>query len=185
MPMHDLPGADNASAAGDRLLTVTEAAERLGVTRSRIHQLLSCGHLQGPDLPSGRLRHVPGAGRVSAASIGELITARSAHRSASAGHPSAGARPAGQREWSNLDAVPRAAVQEMKVRLDAAREALRFERQRNRRLLEVAEKLVALLRSAADAADDIDDLADGYSAALTQVLTPDDPSSVGSHAEAE
>jgi hypothetical protein len=73
----------------------------------------------------------------------------------------------------------------MKVRLDAAREALRFERQRNRRLLEVAEKLVALLSSAADAADDIDDLADGYSAALTQILTPGDPGSVGGHPQAE
>jgi hypothetical protein len=73
----------------------------------------------------------------------------------------------------------------MKVRLDVAREALRVERQRTRRLLEVAEELVALLRSAADAADDIDDLADGYSAALTQVLTPGDASSVGNHPQAE
>ena len=125
MPLHDLPGDDkrwrDARAAGDRLLTVTEAAEKLGLTRSRIHQLLSCGDLRGPDLPSGRLRHVPGAGRVSAASIGELIAARSAQRAGSAGPPSAGARPAGQREWSNLDAVARAAVQEMKVRLDLAR----------------------------------------------------------------
>ena len=187
--MHDLSGDDTwwreASAAGDRLLTVTEAADQLGVTKSRIHQLLSCGHLRGPGLPSGRLRHVPGAGRVSAASVSELIAARRAQRAGSPGRSSAGARPARQREWANLDAVAQAAVQEMKVRLDAARGALRVERPRTRRLLEVAEELVALLRSAADAADDIDDLADGYSAALTQVLTPGDPSSVGDHAQAE
>jgi hypothetical protein len=66
----------------------------------------------------------------------------------------------------------------MKVRLDAARDNLRAERQRSQRLLVITEELVSLLRSAGDAADDIDNLADGYSAALTQLLSPADPEGV-------
>jgi phosphoenolpyruvate-protein kinase (PTS system EI component) len=73
------------------------------------------------------------------------------------------------------EASAKAAAQEMKVKLDAMRDELAAERSRNQDLLDVVEKLVKLLRGTQASADQLDDVADGYSNALTQLLTPDTP----------
>jgi phosphoenolpyruvate-protein kinase (PTS system EI component) len=73
------------------------------------------------------------------------------------------------------EASAKAAAQEMKVKLDAMRDELAAERSRNQDLLDVVEKLVKLLRGTQASADRLDDVTDGYSNALTQLLTPDTP----------
>ena len=55
------------------------------------------------------------------------------------------------------------------------RDELTAERARNKGLLEVVDKLVVLLRSAQTSADQLNGVTDGYSDALTQLLTPDTP----------
>lgn len=79
-------------------------------------------------------------------------------------HPAAG----GQLEVE----ASRAAALELKVRLDAAREHARRERERADRLLEVAANLLDLLRESSVSTDGLDEVAEGYSAALTQLLAP-------------
>ena len=69
----------------------------------------------------------------------------------------------------------RAAAQELKVQMDVLRDQLREERARNRQLLDVAAQLVDLLKQSSDSADKLDDVTDGYSKALTQLLSPDAP----------
>lgn len=59
--------------------------------------------------------------------------------------------------------------------MDGLRAELAVERQRSRELLEVASALVDLLRGSIESTDEIDRSADGYSAALTQLLSPDGP----------
>lgn len=160
--------------APDRLATVAQAAERLGLSEARIHQLLRAGELNGPALPPGRLRHIPGTGRITDTSIEELIVQRAAPQ-----HPPrsrATQHPATPPALVPSDSALRAAAQELKVQLDSARDALRDERERSCRLLRVTSELVDLLRDSSDSADGVDRLADGYSAALTQLLAPDDGS---------
>jgi hypothetical protein len=165
----------------DVLLTVAETATELGVTAARVHQLLGSGDLRGPSLPPGRARHIPGSGRVTVTSVRELIASRTDQDVArkTSGRPSSHAKRTGRAAAPISDQAAWTAAQEMKVQLDAARETLRAERGRSRKLLAVAAELVALLRSAADAADDVDDIAKGYSAALTQLLSPSDPAGAG------
>ncbi|MFT4085168.1 MAG: hypothetical protein QM638_21515 [Nocardioides sp.] len=75
---------------------------------------------------------------------------------------------------ADLDvAAARAAALELKVRLDAAREQVRKERDRADKVLDVAAQLVELLRDASRSANDLDDVAEGFSSALTQLLAPD------------
>jgi hypothetical protein len=69
----------------------------------------------------------------------------------------------------------RAAAQELKVKFDAMRDALRSERARSKELVDVIEKLVGMLRSSQVSADQLDDVTDGYSQALTQLLVADTP----------
>jgi hypothetical protein len=69
----------------------------------------------------------------------------------------------------------KAAAQELKVRLDAMREELRFERQRTKGLIEVTVKLADLLRGSVASADQLDEITSGYSDALTPFLAPDTP----------
>jgi len=69
----------------------------------------------------------------------------------------------------------KAAAWEMKVRLDAAREHLRAERARTKKALDVAASLLDLLRDSAKASEALDELAEGYSDAMTQLLAPEVP----------
>lgn len=156
-----------------RLVSVAQAASRLGLSEARVHQLLKTRELDGPELPTGRLRHVAGTGRVTEASIETLLTKRTTQRPSQ--HPKSVPLPMTAAPGSS-DTALRAAAQELKVQLDSARDALRAERDRSRRVLQVTAELVELLRESTDAADGVDRLADGYSAALTQLLSPDDGS---------
>lgn len=161
-------------SAVDSLATVAQTAQRLGLSEARIHQLLRAGELNGPPLPAGRLRHVPGAGRVTETSIDALLRKRATPQGE--GRSRATQQPSTAPTRLPSDSAFRAAAQELKVQLDSARDALRAERERSRRLLVVTSELVDLLRDTAEAADGVDRLADGYSAALTQLLSPDDGS---------
>jgi len=64
------------------------------------------------------------------------------------------------------------AALELKVRLDSSREQVRNERERADRLLDVAAQLVELLRDSSRSADGLDEVAEAYSSALTQLLAP-------------
>jgi len=160
-------------AASD-LLTVAEAADALNLSPQRVHQLLDSGHLDGPDLPPGRLRFPAGAGRVTSTSVDDLLRARSGDTAA---------RQNRRRELRPTPAAPgdvqadqaRAAAQELKVKMDALRDQVRAERVRNRQLMAVASNLLDLLKEASDDADELDGITDGYSHALTQLLSPDAP----------
>jgi hypothetical protein len=69
------------------------------------------------------------------------------------------------------------AVLQMKVRLDHAREALRDERRANKRLTNMLAAAVAEIEAARAQSDRLDDIAEGYSEALTQLIIPDGPES--------
>jgi hypothetical protein len=63
----------------------------------------------------------------------------------------------------------------MKIGLDAARDALRLEREQSSRIARVLAETVALLNEQQRLASKSDEIADGYSEALTQLLAPNDP----------
>jgi hypothetical protein len=168
----------------DSLLSIAEAARELNLSEQRIHQLLSSRDLDGVELPQGRKRHSPGSPRVYATSVARLIrerqneqdvteVARRSRQSPSddtAGQDDAAASPRGAS--ANEMNSTRAAALAMKVRLDAARDQVRKERDRTKKALDIAASLLDLLRDSTQAGDDLDDIADGYADALTQVLTP-------------
>lgn len=156
------------------VLTIREAKAALNLSGPRIHQLLASGDLDGPPLTPGRKRHAPGAPRVTATSIARYLDAGRADDRGVPAKPTAEARPSTQQ--SVADEGPDsagAAAQELKVRLDAMRDALRSERALNKQLLEVIEKLVGMLRSSQITADHLDDVTEAYSQALTQLLAPE------------
>jgi excisionase family DNA binding protein len=69
--VHDLVRAELAAAiAGDRLLDVEEAAEQLGVGRSKVYQLIGSGDLASIAIGTRR--------KVSRAAVDAYIAARSA-----------------------------------------------------------------------------------------------------------
>jgi hypothetical protein len=164
--------------AEPRLLTLAEAADTLNLSTQRIHQLLLTGGLDGPDRPVGRLRFPPNAGRVTRDSIDRLLHARAAaadvHPKTTRGAVALASPTAGSANSAADDQV-RAAAQELKVKLDVLRDQIRAERARNRKLIDVASDLLAMLKTASDDADTLDDVTDGYSHALTQLLSPDAP----------
>lgn len=161
-----------------------EARAALNLSSPRIHQLLAAGELDGTPLAPGRKRHSPGAPRVTVASVDRYLRksegerarmperARTSHTAGNAA--SSGETPSGVA--SSEAVAARAAAQELKVRLDAMRDELAAERERNRGLLDVVDRLVSLLRGSQLSADRLDGVTDGYSQALTQLLTPDPPS---------
>lgn len=168
------------------LLTIALAAAALNLSSPRVHQLLAEGLLDGVALPSGRNRHVPGAPRVTVASVERLRRERDeaakVHGAARAaarggrGHAPAAETAPSTAGGSDLDVeAARSAALELKVRLDTAREQIRRERDRADRLLEVASTLIDLLREASTSADGFDEVAEGYSQALTQLLAPGKP----------
>ena len=63
----------------------------------------------------------------------------------------------------------------MKVRLDDARDALRDERHANKRLTNMLAAVVAELEAAHARSDRLDNIAEGYSEALAQLIIPDGP----------
>lgn len=165
--------------APDSVLTIREAMAALHLSGPRVHQLLTNGELDGPALPPGRKRHSPNAPRVSSSSVQRYLRAREAE-DRSGGTLGSGApdsRPSGAAARSTALATDsaKAAAQELKVRLDAMREELRFERQRTKGLIDVTVRLAELLRSSQVSADRLDEITDGYSDALTPFLAPDTP----------
>lgn len=167
--------------AQPKILTIRETEAELHLSGPRVHQLLKNGDLDGPDLPAGRKRHLPGAPRVYAVSVRAYLAAREGERPAPRRSTSRSGevRPTAELGSGPAAAASRTAVQEMKVKLDTAREEVAAERKRNEELLEVIDKLVGILRSSQKSADKLDDVADGYSQALTQLLTPDTPVAEG------
>jgi hypothetical protein len=161
------------------MLTIRQVAAALNLSGARVHQLVAEGLLDCAPLPSGRMRHAPGSPRVTSASVERLRLERGtaarvaaearARRRGGQAAPTADL-PAGAGE---LDvAAARAAALELKIRLDSAREQVRNERERADRLLDVAAQLVELLRDSTRSADGLDQVAEGYSSALTQLLAP-------------
>jgi hypothetical protein len=67
------------------------------------------------------------------------------------------------------------AALQMKIRLDDAREALREERQANKRLTSLLAAVVAEMEIARAQSDRLDQIAEGYSEALAQLIIPDGP----------
>ena len=165
------------------VVTIAEAAAALNLSKPRVHQLMSDGILDGPGLPAGRKRHSPGAPRVTSESIERYLAVRVGeeqekaaakprrHRPVLLGEPVAAGVTAHQAPGAT--AAARAAAQELKVRMDTLRDELRRERARNQQLLEVTAKLLELLRDTNDSGNRLDDVAEGYSLALTQLLSPD------------
>lgn len=159
---------------GGDAVTIAEAAAALGVRPQRIHQLLREGRLSGPPVPAGR---APGGiGRVWR----ESLTAEQARREVVEQQPAVGGRHTpdsrtrresarGGREPGSAQSAW-VAVQELKVALDVAREALRRERAQSARL---AQTLADLLRAERDQGRRLDEIAQGYSDALTQLLGPE------------
>lgn len=168
-------------AAAD-LLTIRQVAAALNLSEARVHQLIAEGQLDCAPLPDGRKRHAPGSARVSAGSVERLRLERreSAFAAATACEQTRARRGSGDRtgdadavDPGDLDvAAALSAALELKVRLDAARELARKERERADKVLDVAAQLVELLRDSSRLADDLDDVAEGLSSALTQLLAP-------------
>lgn len=163
--------------AEPRLLTLAEAADALNVSTQRIHQLLRADTLEGPERPAGRLRFPPNAGRVTRDSVNRLLHARAAANARPKTGRGTVAGPSSTAGSTNpaADDQVRAAAQELKVKLDVLRDQIRAERARNRQLIDVASDLLAMLKTASADADTLDDVTDGYSHALTQLLSPDGP----------
>jgi hypothetical protein len=63
----------------------------------------------------------------------------------------------------------------MKIKLDEAREALREERRANKRLASLLAAVIAEMEAAQAQSDRLDNIAEGYSDALTQLIVPDGP----------
>jgi hypothetical protein len=154
-----------------RALTLAEAAERLGVQPQRICQMLRSGDLSGPAV--GLARAPKGAGRVWESSLQQEINKRLAgnrrlqHLGTTGDDVQTGSSA---REAAALEALLR-----MKIRLDDAREALREERRKNKRLASMLAAVVAEMEVAQAQSDRLDNIAEGYSEALTQLITPDGP----------
>lgn len=154
-----------------RALTLAEAADQLGVTPQRISQMLRSGDLSGPTVGPGRAPK--GVGRVWESSLQQEIDKRGA-----------GSRRVGRRSTlhdgvqtgppARESAALEAALQ-MKIRLDDAREALREERQANKRLTSLLTAVVAEMEIARAQSDRLDHIAEGYSEALAQLIIPDGP----------
>ncbi|SRR5258708_4844999 len=170
--------------ARQRALTLAEAAQRLQVTPQRISQMLHSGALEGPDVGPGRARK--GVPRVWEASLQQELARRRTARPRTTHRLAAGpdadvsksSEAHGEASRSAREAAALKAVLRMKIRLDDAREALRQERESSKRLTRLLAAATAELQAAQAQADRLDDIALGYSEALTQLVVPDPPDSV-------
>lgn len=161
---------------------MVEAADILRVSPQRVHQLMVSGDLDGPVLPTGRMRFPAHAARVTRASLDQLLLARAEQAAARREQRRARELPRVGPAVSAASApedqqvlTARAAAQELKVKMDALRDQVRAERGRNRQLIEIAAQLLDLLKTTVDDADELDAVTDGYSSALTQLLSPEGP----------
>lgn len=185
--------ADPDSNVVGEIATLHEAAVFLGVTTTRIIQLLNRNELEpaGPKPPD--VKYWPrGAGRVT---WEELRRYQAVHSGGRRGRRSTRRRrTSGRVPKSGLEA----ALLELKIGLDESRQALAVERRANTDMLHRLETaatnftegiealhtalealIVAAVSDAAslnDHAARLDDLCGRYSAALGQLLTPDDAS---------
>lgn len=150
-------------------MTLTEAAERLGVKRQRVHQLLDDGVLTGPQLEGGG-RAPANAPRVWVSSL-ELEESRRRQRRGRKAPGTSAART----EPSGNEAD---AAYVLKVSLDLARDALRAERIQTARITRLLKEAVTSLEEQQRLAERADRLTEGYSDALTSLLAPGDPSEV-------
>ena len=142
--------------------------------------MLREGRLTGPSVPPGRAP--AGVGRVWRGSLAAEQERRDAatrqpplrtRREADSAPKEAVRRPyRPARDSAEPGTAPSAwaAVQELKVALDVARDALRSERAHSARLTQV---LADLLKSQQEQGRRLDAIAQGYSDALTQLLGPD------------
>lgn len=162
--------------AQSRALTLAEVADRLGVKPQRISQMLRDRILKGPDVGPGRARK--GAGRVWESSLTAEETRRQAATDRQAASGNVSKRRSDSRAGSGQGLSGSAAVLALKVRLDAARDALREERRANQRLTRQLADAVAEIQAAQTQTDRLDEIAEGYSEALTHFGTPDDPSAL-------
>lgn len=140
----------------DEYVTLSEAAASLSVSQSRVHQLIAAGVLRSTPVPEGRLKHLRGAARVETASLTRELERR---RSLTPTLP-------------DTHDPQHDALYEMKIRLDQARDELRMERSRARRLVALLKDMASLVEHSIDQSDTIDDLASGYSEVVTELLGP-------------
>lgn len=150
-------------------LTLAEAAAALGVSPQRISQMLRKGDLRGPVTGPGRAPK--GVGRVWRDEIEREVRERESSR-----------RPRRAPGSRDLHAGPSAreaaaveAALRMKIGLDEARRMLKEERQKRKRLVNMLADALAEIGRAQGEADSFDVMAEAYSEALTQLLTPDQP----------
>lgn len=159
-----------------RALTLAEAAERLRVTPQRVSQLLRSQIVTGPDVGPGRAaKNAPRVWESSLAREEARRRAASEQRASQRRSPGNVSKRGGGARSRSQGQSARAAVLAMKVGLDSAREALRDERRANQRLTRQLADAVAEIEAARTQADRLDEIADGYSEALTQLGIPDDP----------
>jgi hypothetical protein len=160
-PLVELEIAVRDFAAFTRLATMTP---------QRISQMLSSGRLHGPPVGSGRAPK--GADRVWRDEIDRVIRERETGTRR-------GRRPKGSIDQQGSRTAREAFVLEaalrMKIGLDEARRLLKEERQTRKRVVSMLADAVAEIARAQAGADSLDRIAEAYSEALTQLLTPDQP----------
>jgi len=167
-----------ARDSSEDLVTVEEAARRLGVSQSQVHNLCKGAppRLIKVPAPTGRKNHPAHAAVITRESLEELLRHRSSGPDPLETSPT---QPAGESaSRAQQSAGGHGAIHTLKVQLDQAREQWRKERLRSARLATLLERTAAELRSAVESREPFDEIADAYSAALTELLVEDDPGSM-------
>ncbi len=161
------------------LVTVADAAVALQVSEAQVHNLCGPDGLTKIPPEAGRQNHRAFAACITRSSLDELLLRRQSARQAPRKRSGADRLPRVDEQASTQGRSALASLQAMKVSLDLAREALRAERQRSRGLAKKLEAMAKEVGDALDAAEKVDGIADGYSAALTQLLTDDTAARLG------
>lgn len=146
-------------------LTIRQAADRLGLSTQRVHQMLAKGLLDGPQPPIGR-RARKGAARVYVASLEEQARSRS--------------ETIGPGSLPDAEMVAlREDAHRMKVGLDMARDQISRQREQNARLVSLLADTVAALQEEQSSAAQAERITEEYAAIATNHLAPSDPRSLG------
>lgn len=138
-------------------LTIQAAATRLGVSRQRIHQMLTAGDLDGPPQTSGA-RAPRNAPRVFVSSLETWEAGRAGQRR---GFPSIS------------EAMFRDDAHRMKLALDIARDQLSKQRRQSERLIGLLADAVAALQTEQAMAREAERITEEYAAIATNHLAPD------------
>lgn len=167
--------------AAEEALSITQAADALGVSPQRVHQMLREERLNGPDQGPGRAPG--GVGRVWRGSLDlEIERRKDRTRVQPLRRSKQVARAGTSLDVSASDSArtqsAHAAALHLKVALDLAREALKVERAQSAKITKTLAQAVALLEATQDQASRLDAITDGYSEALTQLLAPADADSL-------